>query len=106
MPLTKKYYNYNHNTWKKGNILFILSLIILAFGILLLIIGYGIYPQSTKNISSGDDLITIPKIGHINIIKDSNKYFVFWTFFFLHLGYWLILNTIFKNSCKPSTRVT
>jgi len=81
MPLTKKYYNYNHNTWKKGNILFILSLIILAFGILLLIIGYGIYPQSTKNISSGDDLITIPKIGHINIIKDSNKYFVFWTFF-------------------------
>ena len=63
MPLTKKYYNYNHNTWKKGNILFILSLII--------------YPQSTKNISSGDDLITIPNIGHINIIKDSNKYFVF-----------------------------
>ena len=42
-----------------------------------LIIGYGIYPQSTKNISSGDELITIPKIGHINIIKDSNKYFVF-----------------------------
>jgi len=71
MPLTKKYYNDNHNTWKKGNILFILSLIILAFGILLLIIGYGIYPQSTKNISLGDELITIPKIGHINIIKDS-----------------------------------
>jgi hypothetical protein len=55
-----------------------MSLIIIALGILFLIIGYGIYPQSMKNISSsGDGLITIPKIGHINIIKDTNEYFVF-----------------------------
>ena len=75
MPLTKNYYN--HNTWKKGNIIFIMSLIIIALGILFLIIGYGIYPQSMKSISSGDGLITVPEIGHINIIKDNNEHFIF-----------------------------
>jgi hypothetical protein len=43
-----------------------------------LIIGYGIYPQSITNVSSDDDgLITIPKVGHINIIKDSSENFIF-----------------------------
>jgi hypothetical protein len=74
MPLTKK--NYKHTTWKKGNILFIMSLIIIGFGILFLIIGYGIFPHSINNIPSDNELVTIPKIGHINII-DTNKYFVF-----------------------------
>jgi hypothetical protein len=74
MPLTKK--NYKHTTWTKGNILFIMSLIIIGFGILFLIIGYGIFPHSINNIPSDNELVTIPKIGHINII-DTNKYFVF-----------------------------
>jgi hypothetical protein len=74
MPLTKKYYK--HNTWSKDNIIFIMSLIIIALGILFLIIGYGIFPHSIKNIPSDNELVTIPKIGHINII-DTNKYFVF-----------------------------
>jgi hypothetical protein len=74
MPLTKK--NYKLTTWTKGNILFIMSLIIIGFGILFLIIGYGIFPHSINNIPSDNELVTIPKIGHINII-DTNKYFVF-----------------------------
>jgi hypothetical protein len=74
MPLIKKYYK--HNIWKKGSILFIMSLIIIALGILFLIIGYGIFPHPVKNIPSENELVTIPKIGHINII-DTNKYFVF-----------------------------
>lgn len=76
MSVTKKHRN--SNTWDKGNILFILSLIVILLGTLLLIIGYGIYPLSAKNISSDEaGLITIPKIGHINIIKDNSEYFIF-----------------------------
>ncbi|MDW0149839.1 MAG: hypothetical protein QOK89_05610 [Nitrososphaeraceae archaeon] len=76
MSLTKK--NRNYDIWGKSNILFVISLIIISLGILLLIIGYGIYPQSRTNVSSDDDgLITIPKVGHINIIKDSSEYFIF-----------------------------
>ena len=74
MPLTKK--NYKHTAWTKGNIIFIMSLIIIGLGILFLIIGYGIFPHSINNIPSDNELVTIPKIGHINII-DTNKYFVF-----------------------------
>jgi hypothetical protein len=76
MSLTKN--NRSYDIWTKGNILFVISLIIISLGILLLIIGYGIYPQSITNVSSDDDgLITIPKVGHINIIKDSSEYFIF-----------------------------
>jgi hypothetical protein len=39
-------------------------------------IGYGIYSPSTKNIYLDNGLITIPKIGHIDLIKDSNYKFV------------------------------
>ncbi|HEY9485277.1 MAG TPA: hypothetical protein VIQ04_01430 [Nitrososphaeraceae archaeon] len=53
-----------------------MSLIIIGLGILFLIIGYGIFPHSINNIPSDNELVTIPKIGHINII-DTNKYFVF-----------------------------
>jgi hypothetical protein len=76
MSLTKK--NRNYDIWGKSNILFVICLIIISLGILLLIIGYGIYPQSITNVSSDDDgLITIPKVGHINIIKDGSEYFIF-----------------------------
>jgi hypothetical protein len=76
MSLTKN--NRSYDIWTKGTILFVISLITISLGILLLIIGYGIYPQSITNVSSDDDgLITIPKVGHINIIKDSNEYFIF-----------------------------
>ena len=76
MSLTKK--NRNYDIWGKSNILFVISLIIISLGILLLIIGYGIYPQSITNMPSDDDgLITIPKVGHINIIKDGSEYFIF-----------------------------
>jgi hypothetical protein len=76
MSLTKN--NRSYAIWTKGNILFVISLIIISLGILLLIIGYGIYPQSITNVSSDDDgLITIPKVGHINVIKDSSEYFIF-----------------------------
>ncbi len=75
MSLTKKHNNIN--IWDKGNILFIISLIVISLGILLLIIGYDIYPLSAQNISSDNiGLITIPKIGHINLITDSNQYFI------------------------------
>ena len=65
-----------NNISTHNNIFFIISLIILSIGILFLIIGYGIYPQSQSlnHISSNDGLITIPKISHINIIKDSSQY--------------------------------
>lgn len=76
MSLTKKYRN--NNTWDKGNILFMISLIVILLGTLLLIIGYGIYPISAKNISSDEaGLIMVPKVGHINIIKDGSEYFIF-----------------------------
>jgi hypothetical protein len=41
--------------------------------ILFLIIGYCIYSTSIKNISLDNELITIPKIGHIDLIKDSKQ---------------------------------
>ncbi|MGZ5547307.1 MAG: hypothetical protein ACXWFZ_05085 [Nitrososphaeraceae archaeon] len=73
MPLTNKYDN---KSYYKDNLLFIISLIILFIGILFLIIGYGIYSpfQSLNHISLNDGLITIPKISHIDIIKDSSQY--------------------------------
>lgn len=75
MSLTKKHNNIN--TWDKGKILFIISLIVISLGILLLIIGYDIYSLSAQNISSDNvGLITIPKISHINLITDSNQYFI------------------------------
>ncbi|MGZ5500899.1 MAG: hypothetical protein ACXWEW_07115 [Nitrososphaeraceae archaeon] len=76
MPLTNKYDN---KSYYKDNLLFIISLIILFIGILFLIIGYGIYSpfQSLNHISSNDGLITIPKISHIDIIKDSSQYTAF-----------------------------
>ena len=68
-----------NNISTHNNIFFIISLIILSIGILFLIIGYGIYPQSQSlnHISSNDALITIPKISHINIIKDNSQYAIF-----------------------------
>jgi hypothetical protein len=41
-------------------------------------IGYGIYPYSINNDDDFSDngLITIPNIGHINIINDSSEYFI------------------------------
>jgi hypothetical protein len=73
MPLINKYNNKNHH---KGNLLFVISLIILSIGILFLIIGYGIYSPSIKNISLDNGLITIPKIGHIDLIKDSKQLYL------------------------------
>ena len=75
MPLITGY----NNISTQNNVFFIISLIILSIGILFLIIGYGIYPQSQSlnHISSNDGLITIPKISHINIIKDSSQYAIF-----------------------------
>jgi hypothetical protein len=72
MRLSKEY----DNSWKKGNMLFILSLIVIILGTLFLILGYGIYPYSLKNSYSDDGLVTIPMIGHMNIIKDSSEYFI------------------------------
>ena len=70
---------YNNKSYYKDNLLFIIALIILSIGILFLIIGYGIYPQShsLSHISSNNGLITIPKISHINIINDSSQYAFF-----------------------------
>ncbi len=74
MPIIKED---NNRSSQKNSILFLISLIIISVGILFLIIGYGIYPQSTKNIYLDNGLITIPKIGHIDLIKDSNnKFFI------------------------------
>ena len=76
MPLINKY---NNKSYYKGSLLFIIALIILSLGILFLIIGYGIYSpsKSLNNISSNDGLITIPRISHIDIIKDSYQYVSF-----------------------------
>ena len=73
MPIIKED---NNRSSQKNSILFLISLIIISVGILFLIIGYGIYSPSTKNIYLDNGLITIPKIGHINLIKDSNNKFV------------------------------
>jgi ABC-type lipoprotein release transport system permease subunit len=74
MPIIKED---NNRSSQKNSILFLISLIIISVGILFLIIGYGIYSPSTKNIYLDNGLITIPKIGHIDIIKDSNnKFFI------------------------------
>jgi hypothetical protein len=74
MPIIKEDSNRNS---QKNSILFLISLIIISVGILFLIIGYGIYSPSTKNIYLDNGLITIPKIGHIDLIKDSNnKFFI------------------------------
>jgi multidrug resistance efflux pump len=75
MPIIKKD---NNRSSQKNSILFLISLIIIiSVGILFLIIGYGIYSPSTKNIYLDNGLITIPKIGHIDLIKDSNnKFFI------------------------------
>ena len=75
MSLTNRY---NNKSYYNSNLMFIISLVILSIGILFLIIGYGIYsPSKTLNqISSNDGLITIPKISHIDIIKDSHQYVI------------------------------
>ena len=74
MPIIKED---NNRSSQKNSILFLISLIIISVGILFLIIGYGIYSPSTKNIYLDNELITIPKIGHIDLIKDSNnKFFI------------------------------
>jgi multidrug resistance efflux pump len=63
MPIIKED---NNRSSQKNSILFLISLIIIiSVGILFLIIGYGIYSPSTKNIYLDNGLITIPKIGHI-----------------------------------------
>lgn len=67
---------YNNNNYHKGNLLFVISLIILSIGILFLIIGYGIYSPTIKNISLHNGLVTIPKIGHIDLIKDSKQLYL------------------------------
>ena len=76
MSLTNRY---NNKSYHNSNLLFIIALLILSIGILFLIIGYGIYSpfKSINQISSNDDgLITIPKISHIDIIKDSHQYII------------------------------
>ena len=74
MPIIKED---NNRSSQKNSILFLISLIIISVGILFLIIGYAIYSPSTKNIYLDNGLITIPKIGHIDLIKDSNnKFFI------------------------------
>lgn len=74
MPIIKED---NNRSSQKNSILFLISLIIISVRILFLIIGYGIYSPSTKNIYLDNGLITIPKIGHIDLIKDSNnKFFI------------------------------
>ena len=74
MPIIKED---NNRSSQKNSILFLISLIIISVGILFLIIGYVIYSPSTKNIYLDNGLITIPKIGHIDLIKDSNnKFFI------------------------------
>ena len=74
MPIIKED---NNRSSQKNSILFLISLLIISVGILFLIIGYGIYSPSTKNIYLDNGLLTIPKIGHIDLIKDSNnKFFI------------------------------
>ncbi len=69
---------YNNKSYYKGSMFFIIALILLSIGILFLIIGYVIYSpsKSLNHLSSNDGLITIPKISHIDIIKDSHKYVI------------------------------
>ncbi len=74
MPLINKYNN-NKSDYK-GNLLFTISLIIISIGILFLIIGYGIYSPIIKHISLDNGIITIPKIGHIDLIKDSKQLYL------------------------------
>ena len=66
MPIIKED---NNRSSQKNSILFLISLIIISLGILFLIIGYGVYSPSTKNIYLDNGLVTIPKIGHIDLIK-------------------------------------
>ena len=77
MPLIKKY---KDKSDYKDNLLFNISLIILATGILFLIVGNGINSSSSISLndisSSNDGLISIPQIGHIDIIKDSSQYVI------------------------------
>lgn len=74
MPIIKED---NNRSSQKNSILFLISLIIISGGILFLIIGYDIYSPSTKNMYLDNVLITIPKIGHIDLIKDTNnKFFI------------------------------
>jgi len=73
MPIIKEY---NNRSSQENKILFLISLIIISVGILFLIIGYGVYLPSTKNTYLDNGLVTIPKIGHIDLIKDSNYKFV------------------------------
>ena len=76
MPLIKKY---RDKRYHKYNILFNISLIIIAIGILFLLVGYGIISStsiSMNGISSNQGLITIPQISHIDIIKDSSQYII------------------------------
>ena len=72
MPLITGY----NNISTQNHVFFIMSLIILSIGILFLIIGYGIYSPSIKNVSLDNELITIPKIGHIDLIKDSKQIYL------------------------------
>lgn len=70
---------YSNKSYYKSNLIFILTLIILSIEILFLIIGYGIYAplKSLNHLSSNDTgLITIPKVSHIDIIKDSRQYVI------------------------------
>ena len=75
MSLTNRY---NNKSFYNTNLLFIIALIILSIGILFLMVGYGIYSptKSLNQISSDDGLIKIPKISHIDIIKDSRQYVI------------------------------
>ena len=66
----------NNQSYYKNSLLFVITLIILSIGILFLIIGYGIYSPLMKNISLDNGLITIPKIGHIDLIKDSKQVYL------------------------------
>ena len=69
MPIIKEY-----NNSSQKHILFLISLVIISVGILFLIIGYGVYSPSTKNIYLDNGLVTIPKIGHIDLIKDNSQF--------------------------------
>jgi hypothetical protein len=74
MPIIKEH---NNRSNQKNKVLFLISLIIISVGILFLIIGYGIYSPSTKDIYLDNGLITIPKIGHIDLIKDKSQSYYF-----------------------------
>ena len=44
--------------------------------LLFLIIGCGIYSPSTKNIYLDNGLVTIPKIGPIDLKKDNSQFII------------------------------